>query len=162
MEGFCRPTAPWSSPAPDPAADGGDVTDPGKPTPIATAETRPYWEGCREGLLRYQLCTACGRPQFYPRTLCAGCGNKALEWRESCGLGTVHAVTVVHRPPSPAFRADVPYAIALVDLDEGFRMMANVIGGDPETTAIGDRVRLTFERRGEAALPQFTRIETGA
>jgi len=72
---------------------------------------------------------------------------------ESCG--TLHALTVVHRPPSAASRLDVPYAAALADLDEGFRMMANVVGGDPERVAIGDRVAVTFERRGEITLPQF-------
>jgi hypothetical protein len=134
------------------------MTDQAKPVPVPTAETLPYWEGCREGVLRYQFCTACRRPQFYPRVRCAGCGGAGLEWRVSRGLGTVHAVTVVHRAPQPAFGADVPYAIALVDLDEGFRMMGNVVGGDPQAVAIGDRVRVTFERRGEAALPQFVRI----
>lgn len=129
-----------------------------KPVPVPTAETRPFWDGCRAGVLRYQRCAACGRPQFYPRTRCAGCGGADLGWRDSRGLGTVHAVTVVHRAPTPAFARDVPYALALVDLDEGFRLMANVVGGDPETVAIGDRVRVVFERRGEMALPQFTRV----
>ena len=127
-----------------------------KPLPRITAETRPYWEGCAAGELRYQWCAACRRAQFYPRVACARCGGRALEWRRSAGRGVVHAVTVVHRAPSAAFRADVPYTIALVDLDEGFRMMANVVGTAPETVAIGDRVRLVFERRGELALPQFT------
>jgi uncharacterized OB-fold protein len=137
------------------------MTDQGKPVPVPTAETRHYWTACRGGVLSYQYCLACRRPQFYPRTLCVGCGGGSLEWRASRGLGTVHAVTVVHRPPTAAFRAEVPYAIALVDLDEGFRMMANVVGGAPETVAIGDRVRLQWERRGEEALPQFTRAEGG-
>lgn len=131
------------------------MTDSTKPVPVATAETAPFWEGCRQGELRFQHCLDCGRAQFYPRVLCAGCGGARIEWRRSQGAGTVHAVTVVYRAPSPGFRPDVPYAIALVDVDEGFRMMANVIGGDPEAVAIGDRVSLTFERRGETALPQF-------
>lgn len=138
------------------------MTDAGKPVPAPTAETRPYWDGCREGVLRFQFCAACRRPQFYPRTLCATCGATALEWRQSSGLGVVHAVTVVHRPPLPVFRPDVPYAIALVDLDEGFRMMANVVGADPSTVAIGDRVRVTFEQRGEMAVPQFMRVTGSA
>ena len=137
------------------------MTDQGKPVPVPTAETRHYWTACRENVLSYQYCVACRRPQFYPRTLCVGCGGARLEWRASRGLGTVHAVTVVYRAPTAAFRAEVPYAIALVDLDEGFRMMANVVGGAPETVAIGDRVRLQWERRGDAVLPQFTRAEGG-
>jgi uncharacterized protein len=136
------------------------VTTHGKPLPAITAETRPFWDGCRAGELRYQACGACGRVQFYPRALCAGCGGTDLGWRRSRGVGTVHAVTVVHRAPTAAFRDDVPYAIALVDLDEGVRLMANVVGGDPEGVAIGDRVRVVFEARGEVTLPQFTRVGT--
>jgi len=135
---------------------------PGKPLPPVTADTRPFWDRCRAGQLSYQRCAACGRVQFYPRVLCAACGGRALDWERSAGLGRVHAVTVVYRAPSPAFRADVPYAIALVDLDEGFRMMANVVGCDPETVAIGDRVRLRFEARGDIALPQFEPATDGA
>lgn len=135
------------------------MSERGKPLPRISAEARPYWDACREGELRYQACRGCGRAQFYPRALCAGCGGTDLEWRRSAGQGAVHAVTVVYRAPSEPFRADVPYAVALVDLDEGFRMMANVVGGDPERVAIGDRVRVLFETRGEVALPQFTQVE---
>ena len=98
---------------------------------------------------------ACGRARFYPRVPCAARGGTALEWRRPAVRGTVDAVTVVRRPP--ALEPDLPYAIALVNLD--VQMMANVLGGDPEAVAIGDRVRATFERRGEAALPQFTRLQ---
>lgn len=129
-----------------------------KPLPPMTAETGPFWDGCRAGELRYQYCPACDRVQFYPRSICAGCGRSALEWRRSNGTGTVYALTVVYRPPSAAFAAGVPYAIALVDLDEGFRMMANVIDCDPEAVAIGDRVQVVFERRADTVLPQFTPV----
>jgi uncharacterized OB-fold protein len=132
------------------------AADPGKPLPPITPETRPFWDGCRAGELRYQSCGGCGAAQFYPRTLCARCGGVDLAWRAARGDGTVYAVTVVHRPPSAAFRADVPYALALVDLDEGFRMMARIVGIEPERVAIGARVRVTFERRGDLAIPQFT------
>jgi uncharacterized OB-fold protein len=138
------------------------VSEHDKPVPSITAETRPFWDGCAAGELRYQACRECGRVQFYPRALCAGCGGVALEWRRSRGEGTVYAVTVVHRAPSAAFRADVPYAVALVDLDEGFRMLANVVGGAPADVAIGDRVRVAFEPRGAVTLPQFTRTEAQA
>jgi uncharacterized OB-fold protein len=131
------------------------MSDAGKPLPPVTAETRPFWDGCRQGELRYQTCAGCGAAQFYPRALCARCGGTDLTWRRSQGEGTVHAVTVVQRPPSPAFRTDVPYAIALVDLDEGFRLLANVLTPDPGRVAIGDRVRVVFEQRGEVSLPQF-------
>lgn len=127
-----------------------------KPAPTITAETRPFWEGCALGELRYQVCQGCGRAQFYPRALCAGCGGTELEWAVSTGRGTIHALTVVQRAPTAAFRADVPYVVALVDLDEGVRMMANVVGCPPESVAIGHRVRVVFEARGDVTLPQFT------
>jgi len=133
------------------------MADHDKPSPRISAETQPFWDGCRQGELLYQLCRGCGRVQFYPRALCAGCGATSLEWRRSRGEGTIHTVTVVYRAPSPAFRGDVPYAIALVDLDEGYRMMANVLGPDPESLMIGDRVRVVFETRGDLVLPQFER-----
>jgi uncharacterized OB-fold protein len=133
------------------------MTESAKPVPQPTPESQPFWDGCRRGELLYQRCPSCGRAQFYPRPACAGCGGETLEWRRSDGRGTVHAVTVVYRPPTAAFKLDVPYAVALVDLDEGFRMMANIIGADPEAIAIGDRVSVTFERRGDLALPQFSR-----
>lgn len=133
------------------------MADHNKPLPRISPETQPFWDGCRQGELRYQLCRGCGRVQFYPRVLCAGCGATSLEWRRSRGEGSIYTVTVVYRAPLPAFRGDVPYAIALVDLDEGFRMMANVLGPDPESLAIGDRVRVVFETRGDLALPQFER-----
>jgi len=133
------------------------MADHDKPSPRISPETQSFWDGCRLGELRYQLCRGCGRVQFYPRVLCAGCGATALEWRRSRGEGSIYTVTVVYRAPTPAFRGDVPYAIALVDLDEGFRMMTNVLGPDPESLAIGDRVRVVFEARGDLALPQFER-----
>jgi hypothetical protein len=132
------------------------MSEAAKPVPAITGETRPFWEGCAAGELRLQTCQACGRPQFYPRAVCAGCGGTALAWRPSAERGTVHALTVVERAPSPAFRGDVPYVVALVDLDEGVRMMANIVGCPPERVAIGDRVRVVFERRGDVTLPQFT------
>jgi uncharacterized OB-fold protein len=133
------------------------MSEAGKPEPPITGETQPFWDGCAAAELRYQVCRECRHAQFYPRALCAGCGGVDLEWRRSQGEGRVYAVTVVERAPSAAFRADVPYVIVLVDLDEGFRMMANVVGDDRLEAAIGDRVRVVFERRGAMTVPQFTR-----
>lgn len=125
-----------------------------KPVPRPTAETGPFWEGCRRGELLYQRCRACGHVQFYLRTICAACLADDLEWLRSRGRGTIHTFTVVYRAPSEAFKADVPYALALVDLEEGFRMMLNVRGADPESLRIGQPVRIVFEERGGLALPQ--------
>ena len=125
-----------------------------KPAPTPNADTKPFWEACSRGELVYQRCRGCGRPQFFPRSICSHCRGSDLEWKASAGKGAVYTFTVNHRPPNPAFEEDVPYVIALVDLDEGFRMMMNVRGCDPEAVRIGMRVRVTFEARGEQKIPQ--------
>lgn len=114
-----------------------------------------FWQGCAVGELRYQRCTQCGRAQFHARPFCAPCGGAAPAWEVSRGLGTVYALTTVHRAPTPEFAALVPYDILLVDLDEGFRMMAQ---GKPGL-AIGDRVRIGFRDHQGRALPCFERVE---
>ena len=126
-----------------------------KPAPKPTAESLAFWQGCAEGRLVYQRCTACGRAQFPPRSRCASCLEDALQWRESSRVGTVHTHTTVHRAPTAAFKDDLPYVIALVDLDEGFRMMMNVRGADAAQARIGSRVRVDFEPgAGPWPLPQ--------
>ena len=93
-----------------------------------------------------------------PRKFCPHCWSDQLEWVDSKGHGTVHSFSIVHRAPTPVFAASTPYVIALIDLDEGPRMFANVVGDDALEVAIGDRVSVTFEERGGGAVvPQFTR-----
>ena len=126
-----------------------------KPIPAATADTREFWDACGRGELMYQVCGSCAGVQFYPRRHCAACQADELEWRHSAGLGAVYSHTTVYRAPTPAFKADVPYVIALVDLDEGFRMMVNILGCEPSAVAIGSRMRIVFRPAGGgAALPQ--------
>src|SRR6516165_5807868 len=107
-----------------------------------------FWHGCADGELRYQRCDVCGRAQFYPRPFCAACGG-VPSWAVSEGRGTVYATTRVSRAPTADFAPLVPYDILLVDLDEGFRIMAHGAPG----LVIGDRVRLGFRRHGERTLP---------
>jgi uncharacterized OB-fold protein len=114
-----------------------------------------FWDGCAQGELRYQRCAGCGRAQFYPRPFCARCGGTP-GWAVASGRGAIYAATRVSRAPTSDFAALVPYDIFLVDLDEGFRMMAHGVAG----LSIGDRVRLSFRRHGERALPCFIRDET--
>lgn len=94
---------------------------------------------------------------FMPRYLCPSCWSDALEWVQAKGTGSVHSFTVIRRASSPAFKERVPYVVALIDLDEGPRMMANILGDDALDVAIGERVTLTFEDRGNGTLPQFKR-----
>lgn len=127
------------------------------PEPRADADAAAYWTAAAEGRLVFRRCADCGRAHFPPRRLCPSCWSERLEWAEACGRGTVYTCTVMRRAPAPAFAARVPYVVALVDLDEGPRVMANVVGEGALAVAIGDRVEVCFEPRGEARVPQFRR-----
>jgi len=124
--------------------------------PRPTPETAPFWQGCRDHKLLLQYCTACGTHQFYPRVICANCMSEQLEWREASGRGTVETYTIVTRAVSDAYAADVPYVIALITLEEGPRMMSNVIGCDVEGVKCGLAVEVIFEQwSAEITMPKF-------
>ncbi len=114
------------------------------PEQIIDPDAAPYWEGVAKGELRYQWCMSCGRAFFFPRTVCPHCLSKELEWRKSRGLGQVYAFTVVHRAPDAAFAQRVPYVVAMVDLEEGFRMMSSVVSCSPDAVRVGMEVSLVF------------------
>ncbi|MGE0580427.1 MAG: Zn-ribbon domain-containing OB-fold protein [Geminicoccaceae bacterium] len=124
-----------------------------RPLPSATAETRPFWDGCSDGELRYQACGDCGTVQPIPRSFCSHCQSRRLDWKRSSAVGTVLSFTVVQRAPTAAFRAEVPYAIVLVDVDEGFRLMVNSDAGLQPTLAIGQKVRIGFKDVEGVKLP---------
>lgn len=109
------------------------------------APTETYARHLGEGRLAFQHCMSCGRAVFYPRVLCPYCGSTSLEWRESSGRGTVYATTAIYH------RDREPYNVALVDLDEGFRMMSRVAGTAAEEVEIG--LRVSFETREEEEGP---------
>jgi uncharacterized OB-fold protein len=128
--------------------------------PPVTPLSEPFFAGCRAGRLRLQCCEDCGRRQFYPRILCSACGSRALAWRDSAGSGHIASFTVVRRALSSAYRA--PYVVVLVDLDEGVRLMSQLVNCDPDRVAVGDRVAVRFERwADDIVLPVFTPVEEG-
>ena len=114
-----------------------------------------YLEHCRKGELAYQVSTAGGKAVFYPRVAAPGSGDTGLEWRVSKGQGTVYATTVVY------YRNEPPLNVALIDLDEGFRMMSRVEGIDPLQVKIGMRVRMRMNPGDEKQppYPVFTPAE---
>lgn len=125
------------------------------PMPASNADSAPYWEAARDGKLVLQQCAACGLKRFPPRHFCPTCWSEQTNWVEACGRGTIHGVTTVRRAPSQAFRDKVPYVVALVDLEEGPRMMTNIVGPNAEQAHIGQPVDVTFEMRDGGAVPQF-------
>ena len=127
-----------------------------KPVPRPTTETRPFWDGCRRGELLIQTCADCGHRQFYPRAYCMRCTGEHLAWTRATGRGSVHSFTVVHRAPTAAFKDDVPYVVAIIDLDEGVRMLSTVVGCTPDQVSFGMQVTVVFEALDDdVALPKF-------
>ncbi len=106
-----------------------------------------YLEHCKKGELAYQVCTDDGKPVFYPRVVAPKTGSANLEWRVSKGLGTVYATTVVH------YKGEPPLNVALIDLDEGFRMMSRVEDLDPMQVKIGMRVKVRMHPGDEKQPP---------
>ena len=126
--------------------------------PPVTALTEPYWTGCRKRELRLQQCDACGKYQFYPRILCSHCGHDSLSWRRVSGRGRIASFTGVRRPRTDAYPA--PTMIALVDLDEGPRMMSSVVDAEPDSLHIGQAVRVDFAAWSEEISMPVFRIAT--
>ncbi|MES2415311.1 MAG: Zn-ribbon domain-containing OB-fold protein [Pseudomonadota bacterium] len=127
-----------------------------KPLPIPDADTETYWKGLKDGQLLLQHCLACGHVQFYQQAICRQCGSEQLEHRPASGMGKVHSFSVVHRAPGPAFKQDVPYAVLLVELDEGPRMISSLVKADVDSVVFDMRVQLVCEDAGGGiTLPRF-------
>ncbi len=133
---------------------------PPKHFPRPTPETQVYWEGCRKHELLLQRCTQCSEFQFYPRIICTNCASEDLEWVKGSGLGQGLTFAIVRRAVSEAYAADVPYVVALIQLDEGPTMMSNIVQCDPETVKIGSLVQVVFEDWSEEiSVPQFRPLQ---
>jgi hypothetical protein len=133
-----------------------------KPLPIVDPDTAPYWQAAREHKLLLKRCADCGRAHFYPRELCPHCHSDAVSWLEAKGTGSIYSFTVARRPAGPAFQPDAPYVVAIVELDEGARMMTNIVGCAPESVRIGQRVAVAYEDvTPEISLPKF-RLDPGS
>lgn len=126
-----------------------------RPTPVPTPETAPFWAASVEGRLSIQCCRSCGTHIFYPRLVCPSCMSEDLDWITCSGRGAVYSFTVVKRAP-PAFADMVPYVVALVELEEGPRMMSWVRTADIDGVHIGMPVMVAFDAVSEdVALPVF-------
>ncbi len=123
------------------------------------SDTESFWEATKRHELTYQTCNRCNGVIFYPRRHCTYCGSDDTGWNVSQGLGTVYTFSVIVQSRHPAFKDLGAYAVAYVDLDEGFRIMTNIVGVQDPTTDIqcGMRVKLRWEDQGEGevSLPMF-------
>lgn len=113
--------------------------------PESTHWSAPFWDGATEGKLLYQYCTEAQKPVMYPKRLSPFTLRDTLEWRESAGKGSVYTFTVQRLAAPGDFAEEVPYAIAVIQLDEGFQMMSNLIADDYDAVQCGDRVSVEFE-----------------
>ena len=128
-----------------------------KPLPIIDPDTAPYWKAAKNHKLLLKRCSACGKAHFYPRELCPHCHADTVDWIEARGTGSIYSFTVARRPAGPAFKPDAPYVVAIIELDEGARMMTNIVGCPPDSVKIGQRVSVVFEDvTDEISLPKFT------
>jgi uncharacterized OB-fold protein len=126
-----------------------------RPLPVPSDLTQPFWDAARRRELQVQRCRACGTHVFYPRHLCTTCGSSDLEWVQVSGRGTVFTYTVAHRPTHPGFADLVPYAIAVVELEEGPKLTTNIVGIDPNDVVVGLPVQVTFEDVDDVTLVYF-------
>jgi uncharacterized protein len=126
----------------------------GIPVGAPSALTRPYWDACARGSLVYLRCDDCGLILERPSTVCGGCLGRSLSWTESSGQGSLYSWTVVWRPQHPSFH--VPYAPAIVALDEGWWHIAAVVGCEPSDLTEGMRLAVEFHPAGEdITLPYY-------
>ncbi len=127
-----------------------------KPIPEVTEEYRPFFEAARAGKLVIQRCTGCGETRFPPRDLCSRCLGRTSQWIESSGRGTIYSFNVMHQVYHPGFAPEVPYPVVLVALEEGCRMVSNLVEHRSDELRIGLPVEVTFEKLSDTVtLPKF-------
>ncbi len=105
--------------------------------PAPDLETKPFWDGCKEGRFLIRHCNACGADHFYPRPFCPTCWSDDVAWKEASGRATLYTYSVVHVNDLPPFGERVPYVAAIVELEEGPRAMTNVEGVEHDALQIG-------------------------
>ena len=130
--------------------------------PVPTPETRTYWDKAAQGELWLPRCGSCGQAVFYPRSFCPHCHGDDITWFRASGRGVVESFIINHTP-APGYEQDAPYVIALIMLEEGVRLTANLLGVEqtPEAARVGMPVQVVFEQRDGIALPQFQVITEG-
>ena len=117
--------------------------------PAPDESTEPYWAATRDGKLLVKRCGDCRRHHFYPRPFCPRCWSENVEWTEASGRGTVYTYSTVRVNDLPPFGEKVPYHVAIVELDEGPRLMTNLVDCEAEDIRIGMPVEVTFREHDE-------------
>ena len=127
-----------------------------KPLPAVNSDTAPFWEYCKKHELRMQKCAQCGHVRYPPSIICPKCQSMEAEWTKLSGKGKVYSFVIFHRVYNEAFSKEVPYAVAIIHLDEGPRILSNVTGCKLEDIKCDMPVEMYFEDvTDEFALPKF-------
>ena len=120
------------------------------PAPQPNPETKAFWDGAAQGKLLLKKCLACNQVHYYPRAICPFCGSDRTEWQQASGRGSIYSWSVMRR-------AEAPYAIAYVTLEEGVTMMTNIVDCDLDAIRVGHRVKVVFKpTEGGPPVPMFT------
>lgn len=135
-----------------------------KPVPAPDPDSAPFWAGCREGRLLLQKCSGCGAFRYPPGPVCPHCRSREAEWVQSAGRGKVYSwIVVTHPVPKEVYAADVPYVVALIELDEGVRIASNIVGCAPAEVRGDMRVEVRFDDVAPGVtLPRFRPAGSGA
>jgi len=134
------------------------MADYAKPLPVPDPVTQPFWDSLKAQAIQLQRCGGCKQVIFYPRPLCPSCGSDDLTWERVSGRGVVHAFAIPHRHPNRVFTADGPYVVALIELEEGARMLTNLVDVEatPEAVKVGMPVEIVYDAvTDEVTLPKF-------
>ncbi len=127
-----------------------------KPVPQPTPDTQAYFDAAARGELRVPRCRACDTAFFYPRSACPACSSEDLEWMLCSGRATLHTYLLSSRA-APGFEDETPFAIAVVELEEGPRLMSNIVGvpQTPEHLVLDMELEVVFDKHGDVAVPKF-------
>lgn len=132
------------------------MSDYKKPLPVPSIESKPFWEAAKAHKLTVQKCDSCSGTWFPPATICPHCGSLEHQWIEVSGQGKVHTFVVFHRLYHKGWDGEIPYTVAVVELAEGPRMMANIIGIPPDKVACEMPVKVVFDDvTPDVTIPKF-------
>lgn len=135
-------------------------TDYAKPLPELNDTNRPFWQACHEGRLDLQKCLGCQHIRYPVSHVCPECLSYEHEWVPMSGRGTVWSSIVFHQIYNKAFAEDVPYNVSMIQLEEGPRLLSNVVGIPPSEVKVGAKVKVHFDRvTDEVTIPRFKPAE---
>ncbi len=127
-----------------------------KPLPCPNPDNKPFWDACKNHQLKFQKCQGCGHLRWPAALICPKCHSEESEWIEVSGRGKVYTYAVYRQAFHPGFEKDLPYVTASIELEEGPRLLSNVVNCPPEKVYCEMPVKVTWDEiSGEVSLPKF-------